>query len=310
MQAFFEKISASGQSFVVRERVDPVFDFRWHFHPEFELTYIVRSGGQRFVGDSIERYRDGDFVLLGPNLPHTWMSEQQHPPLPPLIKGGRTAAKSRVLKEGKNAARKTRVEHRAIYAQFLSDFAGEEFFRRPELAAVARLLERAAQGLRFTGKTQQAAARLMPELLATSGMTRLLKLLEILDLLAHSKHAVPLSSKTFAPSLKRRDERRIDDVCRFIHDNIAQPIEQPEAARRAHLSVSAFSRFFKKSLGRTFSEYVNELRVGQACRLLIESDKSVAEIAFGSGFENLSNFNRRFRALKGISPRVYRRKFG
>jgi AraC-like DNA-binding protein len=201
------------------------------------------------------------------------------------------------------------VEHRAIYAQFLNDFAGEEFLQKPELAAVARLLERAAQGLRFTGKTQQAAARLMPELLAANGLARLLKLLEILDLLAHSKHAVPLSSKTFAPSLKRRDERRIDDVCRFIHDNIAQPIEQPEAARRAHLSVSAFSRFFKKSLGRTFSEYVNELRVGQACRLLIESDKSVAEIAFGSGFENLSNFNRRFRALKGISPRQYRGKY-
>ena len=283
MQAFFEKISASGQSFVVRERVDPAFDFRWHFHPEFELTFIAQSSGQRFVGDSIERYRDGDLVLLGPNLPHTWMSDA--------------------------AAAKT-PKHRAIYAQFLSDFAGSEFFEKPELAAVARLLERAAQGLRFTGKTQLAAARLMPELFAASGLQQLLKLLEILDLLARSKDATPLSSKTYAPSLKRRDERRIDDVCRFIHENIAQPIEQPEAARRAHLSVSAFSRFFKKSLGRTFSEYVNELRVGQACRLLIESDKSIAEIAFGAGFENLSNFNRRFRALKKISPREYRRKFG
>jgi len=300
MQAFFEKISASGQSFVVRERVDPSFDFRWHFHPEFELTFIAQSSGQRFVGDSIERYRDGDLVLLGPNLPHTWMSERQqtYPPLPPLMKRGKTAAAAKTPK------------HRAIYAQFLSDFAGSEFLEKPELATVARLLDRAAQGLRFTGKTQQAAARLMPELLAASGLQQMLKLLEILDLLARSKDATPLSSKTFAPSLKRRDERRIDDVCRFIHENIAQPIEQPEAARRAHLSVSAFSRFFKKSLGRTFSEYVNELRVGQACRLLIESDKSIAEIAFSSGFENLSNFNRRFRALKKISPREYRRKFG
>lgn len=286
MQAVFEKISASGQSFVVRERVDAAFGFRWHFHPEYELTYIAQSSGQRFAGDSIERYRDGDLVLLGPNLPHTWMSDDA------------TNGTSRTNK------------HRAIYAQFPGDFAGADFFDKPELAGIARLLERAAQGLRFRGKTQQRAARLMPELLAASGLSRLLKLLEILDLLARSKSARALSSKTFAPSLKRHDERRIDAVCRYINEHFAQPIGQPDAARRTHLSVSAFSRFFKKSLGRTFSEYVNELRVGQACRLLIESDKSVAEIAFGSGFENLSNFNRRFRALKKISPREYRRKFG
>src|SRR3954467_9845438 len=125
MQAFFEKISAAGQSFVVRERVDPVLDFRWHFHPEFELTYIVQSSGQRFVGDSIERYRDGDVVLLGANLPHTWMSETDS----------------------------VRRRHRALYAQFLGDFGGEQFLSKPELAGISRVLDRASQGLRFGGKT-------------------------------------------------------------------------------------------------------------------------------------------------------------
>ncbi|HYG77227.1 MAG TPA: AraC family transcriptional regulator [Planctomycetota bacterium] len=283
MQAVFEKIAEPGQSFVVRRRCDPAFDFRWHFHPEYELTYIVASRGQRFVGDSIEDYRDGDLVLLGPNLPHTWMSQ---------------------------AAPRAKAKHVAIYAQFLDDFAGDEFLSRPELSSVARLLERAAQGLRFGPKTQRLAAPLMEELVHATGLRRMLKLLEVLDFLAQRSDVQPLASPHFAPALKRADEKRIDAVCSFIHENFAQPIEQPDAARRAHLSVSAFSRFFKKTMGRTFTSYVNGIRVGQACRLLIESDKSIAEIAFASGFENLSNFNRRFRQVKRLSPREYRRKFG
>jgi len=282
MQAVFEKIGDPGYSLVARRREDSAFAFCWHFHPEFELTYIVASRGQRFAGDSIEEYRDGDLVLLGPNLPHTWMSRE--------------------------SGRKSR--HVALYAQFLEHFGGDAFLSRPELAPIRNLFKRAAQGLAFNPTIQKRARPMMEDLHAATGLQRLLKLLEVLDLLAHSKGARPLSSARFAPSLKRSDEKRIDAVCRYIHENVSESIAQTDAARCAHLSVSAFSRFFKKTMGRTFTAYVNGLRVGQACGRLIESDKSIAEIAFASGFENLSNFNRRFRQLKDVSPREFRRRFG
>lgn len=284
MKPLFEKISAPGQSFLCKERItERGFGFNWHFHPEYELTYIVESHGQRFVGDSIEAYERGDLILLGEDLPHTWASH----PAPPG-------------KPEKNYA---------IYAQWPIAFLGEDFFEKPELVIVSRLLDRSSQGLRFVGKTQQEIAPRMKRMFEASGFDRLMLFLEVLGILARSRDVRPLASKGYAPSLRHFDERRIDAVCRWINEQYTRPISQPEAAQRAHLSVSAFSRFFKKSMGKSFTAYVNELRVGLACRMLIESDKNVAEIAYTSGFENLSNFNRRFRELKKQNPRDYRRQF-
>lgn len=281
MQALFEKIQPQGQSFLVKERSDPQFEFRWHYHPEIELTWIVESHGTRFVGDDLARYGPGDLVLLGPNLPHTWQSDET----------------SRLKK------------HRALYTQFRSDFLGETFFATPELAGVRRLMESAGRGLRFGGKTIPAAGVLLEKMLVSNGVRRVTLLLELLDMLAHARSVAPLSSRAFAPALNRADQNRIDAVCRFINERFTEGVAQPEAARVAHLSVPAFSRFFKRSLGRTFTAYVNELRIGHACQMLIESDKSVAEICYASGFENLSNFNRRFLTLKKTGPRDFRRRY-
>ncbi|MCW8130227.1 MAG: AraC family transcriptional regulator [Planctomycetota bacterium] len=286
MKPLFEKIVAPGQSFLCKERIDRSFGFNWHFHPEYELTYIVQSQGQRFVGDSIEPYGGGDLILLGEDLPHTWASDP--------------AAPGKAAKAGK---------HYAIYAQWPVAFLGEDFFEKPELLVVARLLERSSQGLRFTGAALKEVAPRMKKMFEASGFERLMCFLDILGILAHARDVKPLASKGYLPNLRHVDERRIDAVCRWINEQYTRPIGQPEAASRAHLSVSAFSRFFKKSMGKSFTAYVNELRVGLACRMLIESDKNVAEIAYTSGFENLSNFNRRFRALKKQSPGEYRRQF-
>jgi AraC-like DNA-binding protein len=283
VKALFEKISEPGQSFVVRTRRDRSFDFCWHFHPEYELTYIVKSSGRRYVGDSIEDYHDGDLILLGPNLPHTWGSTPQ--------------------------PRRSRQSHVAIYTQFSENFAGADFLSKPELAALKTLFSRASRGLKFSHQIEQRVGREMELLNDAGGMKRLVKLLEILDILVHARNAKPLASAGFSPALKRFDESRIDAVCNYVHENLGEAISLPEAASRAHMSVSAFSRFFHRALGRTFVEYVNELRIGEACRQLIESEKSVAEIAFAAGFENLSNFNRRFLKLKAMSPRDYRRRF-
>ncbi|HLY11488.1 MAG TPA: AraC family transcriptional regulator [Planctomycetota bacterium] len=281
MKAWVERISTGpAASFLCRRRTDSRFGFYWHFHPQIELTWIVRSRGRRFVGDSIEPYDDGDLVLLGPNLPHTWHSD---------------------------ARRKGR--HVAVFCQFSRDFLGTSFIESPELSAVERLLERSARGLQFSGRTQKAVGRRMEGLDRMEGLPRLAALLEILDLLARSRDARPLSGRRFVPALRLGDAERIDRVCRFLNEHCLDRISLVEAAGVAHLSIPAFCRFFRRTTGKTLVEYLNELRTGLACRELIETERSVSEIAFGSGYHNLSNFNRRFRALKGLSPRAYRQAF-
>lgn len=281
MKAKVERVSTGGAaSFICRRRTDPGFGFYWHVHPEIELTLIVRSRGRRFVGDSIEAYEEGDLVLLGPNLPHTWESD-------PRRKG----------------------PHDAVFCQFSASFLGADFLRAPEMAAVRRLLDRAQQGLRFTGRTQKAVARRMDGMERLQGLGRLAALLEILHALAGSRDARALSSREFAPSLRRGDADRIDRVCKFLNERCTGRISLAEAAAAAHLSIPAFSRFFRRRTGRTLVAYLNELRTGLACRELIETDRSISDIAFDSGFNNLSNFNRKFLELKRMSPREFRRQF-
>jgi len=281
MKAKVERVSPGGAaSFICRRRTDPRFGFYWHVHPEIELTLIVRSRGRRFVGDSIEPYEEGDLVLLGPNLPHTWDSD-------PRRKG----------------------PHEAVFCQFSESFLGPEFLRAPEMAAARRLLVRAAQGLRFTGRTQKAVARRMDGMERLQGLARLAALLEVLHTLAGSRDVRPLSSREFAPSPRPADADRIDRVCRFLNERCTGRIRLAEAAAAAHLSVPAFSRFFRRRTGRTLVAYLNELRTGLACRELIETDRSISDIAFDSGFNNLSNFNRKFLELKRMSPREFRRQF-
>lgn len=280
MQAEFEKIfPASDSSFRVFTRVDRAFDFRWHYHPEYELTFIVRSRGKRYVGDHIADYRDGDLVLLGPNLPHTWAAPA----------AGRT--------------------HRAVVVQFDRDCFGTAFFRRPELRGVAALLQRARRGLHFGGPVSRRAGRELQRLPRQRGLTRVLTLLRVLDGLAGAADVRPLSSEGFTPAWCIGDQARIDRVCRYIRDHFTERLTLRAVAETARLSPRAFTRFFKRTLGKTLVAYVNELRIGHACALLIATDQSVTEIGYGSGFNNLAHFNRRFLALKKVTPREYRRAY-
>jgi AraC-like DNA-binding protein len=256
---------------------------RWHFHPEVQLTLVLKSAGYRIVGDNIAPLAPGDLVLVGASLPHVWHQDA----------GGR---------------RKGDAVH-AIVVRFREDFLGDHFLRSPELEAVRRLLKRSARGLRVTGATRDATASLMQDLAGQQGLGRLLKLLEIVHLLAASKQLRPIASAHFSPALRDADTPRMQRVMRFIHERLDQVIERAEVARCAALSAGAFSRFFKTRTGKTLPQYINELRIGKACARLRDAEAKVADIALGCGFENLANFNRQFRAITGMSPREYRRAF-
>ncbi len=262
------------------------WNFAWHFHPEVELTLITAGQGQRFVGDSIETFKPGDLVLLGSNLPHTWYA-----PAPTAWAGEPEPG----LGVG------------SVVIQFNRDFAGQEFWRRPEADAVRQLLERAQQGLHFP-TNHRGVADLMAAMHHQDGWGRLLTLLKMLGELASDPDAGrPLSDVAHALPPRRDDQPRIDIACRLIAERYTQPLNQAQVADAIHLSPSSFSRFFKRMTGRTFVGYVHELRIADACRRLAESDQPITQICFDCGFDNISNFNRVFRKLRSISPRDYRK---
>lgn len=281
MKATIQKLTQPAQSsFIYQVKISSQFRFNWHFHPEYELTYIDRSHGKRFVGDNIANYGDGDLVLLGANLPHTWQSTSQKP-----------------------------RQHKAYIIQFGEGFLGRDGLACVELRHVRRLLERSARGLHFYGRVCHVAARRIKALKDTSGLQRLTGLLEVLDLLGRSRSCEEISSAGFVPAMNIRQHRRIDRVLQYISTHFRENISQAEVAALVEMSPALFSRFFKRTVGMTFVKYVNNLRISHSCQLLIDTELPILEISHRAGFSNLSNFNRRFLEAKELTPRQFRCQF-
>ncbi len=284
MKAHFEKVAFVDSGFHAFERVDSEFPFYWHYHPEFELTLIVDSYGQRLVGDSIADYRPGDLVLLGPNLPHSWRS-------------------------GPIKARSQRV-HRAVVVQFRHDFLGEQLLALPEMKGVANLLLQSAAGLAF-GHTKigEGAAASLESIQHLPRARQMVTLLSILLDLAGAPDAQILSTNHVQPACRIGDQQRIDAICQYLTRHFEEEIEFAKLAKTLNISQATLCRFFKRATGRTMTKYVNEIRVGAASQLLTGTDQSILEIGFNVGFGNYSNFNRQFKRIKGYSPRELRDRF-
>lgn len=268
----------SEQSFLAFAREAPVFPFEWHYHPEFELTWIERGAGTRFVGDTVAPYAPGDLVLLGGDLPHTWSSET------PARRAG---------------------AHRAVVVQFAAElFAAQS---GPEFLAVRDLLARAGRGLVFNGTP--VAAEEWHALAQARGLDAWCRLATLLNRLARAESS-PIASVGYRPAPRHGALRRHERALAFIAGRAdAGPVYLKDAARSVHLTPAAFSRFFQRMAGVSFVAHVNALRIARATRLLIETDRAVADIAYTCGFGNLANFNRRFRALKGEAPLRFRRRY-
>jgi AraC-like DNA-binding protein len=270
------------KSFRLKDIRAKEFPFLWHYHPEVELTLIAAGSGVRFVGDSIEDFHDGDLCLIGASVPHCWFSTSQRP-----------------------------VGHRAVVIQFHAETLGGALGQLPEWRPVRALLERSRFGLQIQGSTRETVAR---ETLALGDMpegslARLAALLRLLDELAASREARPLSGAPRAEG-ELDHERRLGTVFESIEARLASgaSVRQRDAARSVGMTPPAFSRWFSRTTGRTFGAYVNAVRVSFACRELLETDEKIATVAHGAGFSTLSNFNRRFRAIKRMTPAEYRER--
>lgn len=276
MRAEFEHLAEQdGISWHYRVRSEAAFDFQWHFHPEVELTLITRGSGTRVVGDSIENYWPGDLTLIGSELPHTYASAPDH------------------------------TEHEAVVIHFRPDFLGPAFLTRPEFAAIGRLLETAVRGVNVA-PASRTVTEAMHALATGRPVDRTLGLLQLLSRLAEDSGVRTLTTATSRPPLRAITRARVEAVHAHLSSSYTGPVHLAEVAAVAHLTPAAFGRFFHRTFGRTLTDYVTELRIAAACRLLGDTDLTVADIAARVGYQNLANFNRRFRALKGVSPREYR----
>lgn len=275
MKAVYEDIASKkgNESLLAYSFSVPAFEFKWHYHPEYELTLITKGSGKRLVGDSYENFQTGDLVLLGPDLPHTWASDEIN---------------------AKDVS--------AIVIQFSESFI-DSFIKLSEFTKISSLLAASSRGLFFPDAiTMFSDIELLPE---SSGIEKVTSLLTILQKLTEQK-CVTLSSEYFNAVKGEETETRINKVCQFIQRNTSKNITLEQTADLIHLSKSAFSKFFKRATGKTFSDYVNDMRIGNACYLLTDTDKAINEVAFETGFESLTYFNRVFLRKKGITPREFR----
>ncbi|WP_133647587.1 AraC family transcriptional regulator [Paraburkholderia flava] len=268
------------ESFKVWSHGYPYRTVRWHFHPEFEIHLIVATTGKMFVGDHISSFAPGNLVLMGPNLPHNWVSD---------------------VPEGESIAQ------RNLVVQF-----GQEFVTRctesfPEWRSVETLLADAQRGVSFGAKTSAAIQPLFKELLGARGLRRIVLFMSMLEHLLDATDREFLASPAYSVDPSSFASTRINHALAYIGKNLSGELREGDLAQLAGQSVSAFSRYFRRHTGLPFVQYVNRMRINLACQLLMDYELSITDICFKAGFNNLSNFNRQFLAAKGMAPSQFRR---
>ncbi|GAC1449234.1 MAG: AraC family transcriptional regulator [Chitinophagaceae bacterium] len=281
MKPSFEAVHArENTSFLVRKFEEKRFSAPYHFHPEYELTLILNGKGKRYVGAHMNDFFSGDFVLLGANLPHCWKTDD----------AAATACSSSVV------------------IQFQKDFLGKDFFLRPEMKSILQLLDKSSNGLQFTGNTALLRQQVTAVLNEKNAFKKLSLFLDLLYELSTSPFNV-LDKKNSYSELSVNEKERMNAVMAYMVDNFRAGISLTAASSAASMTPQAFCKYFKKITRKTFIEAVTDYRIDFAIRQLINSDKSIAQIGFDSGFNDISNFHKTFKARLKLSPLGYRNTF-
>ncbi|AXY72952.1 AraC family transcriptional regulator [Paraflavitalea soli] len=272
-------------SFSVRRDLVPYVNNRWHYHPEIELIHFKKGEGTQFIGDSIKRFKSGDIVMVGAHLPHYWRFDDLY------------------FEED------TRVQADIRVAHFCENFWGEQFLHLPENINIKTVLEKARRGLQITGKTRQQVAELLERLLQTDGSERIIILMEALMTIADCKQLNTLSSIGFKHDMVDAENERVNAIYEYSLKNYKRKIQLEEIAAVANISPNSFCRYFKSRTRKTYSQFLIEIRVGQACKLLIENNLSIKQLCYESGFNNFTSFHKYFKMITGKSPLCYQKEF-
>lgn len=282
--ALFQKLPLTpGSSFIINRYESPYFETPWHFHEEYELVYCEKGFGNKFIGNSFSTYQEGEIAFIGKNVPHLFKADDSF--------------------YGPEAT----VKPSSIVVQFVEDFLGAGFFNSPEMTEMKQMLSLSRNGLMVLGETRLKIKTILFEILETGKIGRLRGLLEIFGLLTESKELQPLSVNQIS-GINVNDSLKMNKVLEYALVHYKEDISIRAAADLTNLSESAFCRYFKSRTQKPFLGFIIEMRLNESKRLLKETNLSILEICYESGFNNLSNFNRLFRKQFQESPVEYRKR--
>jgi len=286
MKPLLEKsIENLNQSYLVKTLKEPFFDPNWHFHPHYQLFTVIKGTGTRFIGDDIRHFNVGDTVFLAPNMPHLWRSDREY-----------FEKDSQLMTEG-------------IVVYFKEDFLGSEFFEKSEMYDIKNLLKKSERGLDLTGQLKVELVEDLKNLPVDSGFQGIIKILSILDKLSKSTDYQYIASTTYSNTHKISETERMRLVHEYVLKHYKENINLSTVASLSNMTDAAFCRYFKSRTNKTFSDFVKEIRIGNACKMLQDENKSISQTCYESGYNTVSNFNNQFKSLKGISPKQYQKLY-
>jgi AraC-like DNA-binding protein len=286
MKPLLEKsIENLNQSYLVKTLKEPFFDPNWHFHPHYQLFTVIKGTGTRFIGDDIRHFNIGDTVFLAPNMPHLWRSDREY-----------FEKDSQLMTEG-------------IVVYFKEDFLGSEFFEKSEMYDIKTLLKKSERGLDLTGQLKEELVDDLKNLPVDSGFQGIIKILSILDKLSKSTDYQYIASTTYSNTHKISETERMRMVHEYVLKHFKENINLSTVASLSNMTDAAFCRYFKSRTNKTFSDFVKEIRIGNACKMLQDENKSISQTCYESGYNTVSNFNNQFKSLKGISPKQYQKLY-
>ncbi|MCW5515568.1 AraC family transcriptional regulator [Muriicola sp. Z0-33] len=272
-------------AFVVRHLKEPYFDPNWHFHSEYQIFVVIKGQGTRFIGDHVTSFKPGDITLTGPNLPHLWRSDREIP--------------LKIVDE----------YCEGIVVYFNENFIGKSLLQTEEAIRIRQLFKRSLRGLDIIGRTRKAIHEMISELPDLNGFDGVLELLKILNILSRTNNLQPLASPGYTNSLKEGDTERMNKVYAYVMNNFRQKMTVSELGALTSMTPTSFSRYFKVHANKTFSEFVSEIRIGHACKLLIEKQTNASQACYESGFQTLSNFNKQFKTITKRTPMAYKKEY-
>lgn len=272
-------------SFGVRKELSPNVNNRWHYHPEIELIHFLDGSGTQFIGDHISQFEAGDIILVGCNLPHFWKYDDEY------------------------SSSQVRPNPYATVIHFFENFIGERFLHLPESRHIKNLLEKAKRGILLKGLIANKIGDLIEKIYQAEGIYKIVGLITCLSEFAICDELIPLSSLGFKYGFPEADNKRINDVYNFSFNNFHQKIKLSQVAAIAQMTSNSFCRYFKYHTGKTYSDFLMEIRIGYACKLLIANKSSVKQICYESGFNNFSCFHRYFKKLTGKTPQGYQKEY-
>ena len=270
------------EAFQIMKVQEPYFFPLWHFHPEFEIMLVQEGTGIRFVGDSMERFQAGDLVLYGSNIPHLYRSDSEY--------------------YQKNST----LVSKATVVYFKENFLGESFWALPEIAPVKKLFCHSKRGIKFKGKARDELKRQIQNLDAQKdGLGRIISLLTVLKTMSETREYDLLSSNAFTKYVDEEECERINKVYQFIMDNYTKNPTLEQVSEVANMSTTAFCRYFKSHTNKTYTQFLNEIKIGNGCKLLLDNKLSISQVCFEIGFNNFTHFNSQFKRIIGITPKQY-----